>query len=313
MVTVIAGPTASGKSSLAIELAKKIDGYIISADSMQIYKGMDIGTAKVEEIDRVVPHYGLDLVEPGTSYSAALFQDYARNAINEIEGAGKKAVICGGTGFYIRAVIDDYDFPKGDQDSNPIRERYQKLLDEVGNSELWNILNSKDPESAALIHPNNSKRVIRALEMLDEGKNYFTLANNLKNIEQVIPANFIYIDVDKDILNKRINERVDHMRDAGLVSEVETLLDKGLRGALTSSQAIGYKEIVSALDGEITIDEAFELIKTATRRYAKRQRSWFRADNRYHKIDGDDGDLQRMLACTLEILDTFDKPKTALQ
>lgn len=311
MVTVIAGPTASGKSSLAIELAKRIDGSIISADSMQIYKGMDIGTAKVDEKDRVVPHYGLDLVDPGTSYSAALFQEYARDAIKKIESAGREAILCGGTGFYIRAVIDDYDFPKGEQDANPFREYYQELLNEIGNVELWKILQNKDPESAALIHPNNSKRVIRALEMLEDGKNYSVQVNNLKNIEQVIPANFIYIDVDKDILNKRINERVDEMRDAGLVDEVEGLLDKGLRSALTSSQAIGYKEIVSALDGEITFDEAFEQIKTATRRYAKRQRSWFRADSRYHKIDGDDGDLQRMLADTLEIIDTFEKPKTA--
>lgn len=305
MVVVIAGPTASGKSSLAIRLAKERYGSVISADSMQIYKGMDIGTAKVGEHDREVPHFGIDIVDPDSSYSAALFQAYARDAIKKIKADGRLPILCGGTGFYIRAVVDDYDFPKGDQDNNPVRDYYQKRLNDIGPEALWRILDEKDPESAALIHPNNTKRVIRALELLAAGEKYSTQVDNLKKIEQVMPAVFIYIDVDRDVLNNRICARVDDMRDRGLVDEVKSLLDMGFRKALTSSQAIGYKEIVSALDGEISLDEAFEQIKLATRRYAKRQRSWFRADSRYKTVDGNDGDLERMLADTLKIIDTF--------
>lgn len=305
MVVVIAGPTASGKSSLAIRLAKERYGSVISADSMQIYKGMDIGTAKVGEHDREVPHFGIDIVDPDSSYSAALFQAYARDAIKKIKADGRLPILCGGTGFYIRAVVDDYDFPKGDQDNNPVRDYYQKRLNDIGPEALWRILDEKDPESAALIHPNNTKRVIRALELLAAGEKYSTQVDNLKKIEQVMPAVFIYIDVDRDVLNNRICARVDDMRDRGLVDEVKSLLDIGFRKALTSSQAIGYKEIVSALDGEISLDEAFEQIKLATRRYAKRQRSWFRADSRYKTVDGNDGDLERMLADTLKIIDTF--------
>lgn len=305
MVVVIAGPTASGKSSLAIRLAKERYGSVISADSMQIYKGMDIGTAKVGEHDREVPHFGIDIVDPDSSYSAALFQAYARDAIKKIKADGRLPILCGGTGFYIRAVVDDYDFPKGDQDNNPVRDYYQKRLNDIGPEALWRILDEKDPESAALIHPNNTKRVIRALELLAAGEKYSTQVDNLKKIEQVMPAVFIYIDVYRDVLNNRICARVDDMRDRGLVDEVKSLLDIGFRKALTSSQAIGYKEIVSALDGEISLDEAFEQIKLATRRYAKRQRSWFRADSRYKTVDGNDGDLERMLADTLKIIDTF--------
>lgn len=307
MVIVIAGPTASGKSSLAIELAKRVNGEIVSADSMQIYKGMDIGTAKVPKGERSVPHFGIDIVSPDQSYSAALFQDYSRKCFDEIASRGATPILCGGTGFYIRAALDDYSFPKGEQENNPIRDHYQKVLEEKGPQELWNILASKDLRSAQVIHPNNSKRVIRALELLDEGVSYADQVDNLKEIKQVVPAVLIKIDVDRDILNARINDRVDSMRDAGLIEEVKGLLDAGYRDYITSSQAIGYKEIVCALDGEMTIDDAFDEIKTATRRYAKRQRSWFRADKRYHAINGDDGDIERMVDDAIKIIDTFSK------
>lgn len=305
MTVVIAGPTASGKSSLAIELAKQVDGAIVSADSMQIYKGMDIGTAKVPEREREVEHFGIDIVEPGTSYSAALFQAYARDRIKDIEDSGRVPILCGGTGFYIRAAIDDYEFPEGEQDDNPVREHYQAKLAEIGPDALWGLLRDRDPESAKIIHPNNTKRVIRAFELLESGNSYATQAENLKHIKQAIPATMLLIEVDRNILNARINDRVDKMREAGLVDEVRALLTEGFRDALTSSQAIGYKEIVAALDGQTTMDEAFEAIKTATRRYAKRQRSWFGADARYHKIDGNDGDIQRMLYDAVKIIDTF--------
>ena len=307
MTIVIAGPTASGKSALAIELAKKLDGAIISADSMQIYKGMDIGTAKMAPNEREVEHFGIDIVDPGTPYSAALFQSYARDRISDIEASGRVPVLCGGTGFYIRAAIDDYEFPKGEQVNNPVRARYQKLFKEAGAQALWEALNERDPESAKLIHPNNVKRVIRAFELLEEGESYASQAEKLKSIPQAVPAIMLLIDVDRDILNERINERVDKMRDEGLVDEVKGLLEHGFRDALTSAQAIGYKEIVAALDGQMTMDEAFESIKTATRRYAKRQRSWFRADSRYHGINGNDGDIPTMLDEAIKIIDTLQK------
>lgn len=272
---------------------------------MQIYRGMDIGTAKVPEEDRQVPHYGLDIADPGEPYSAALFQDYARNAFKDIEGRGKVPILCGGTGFYIRAAIDDYRFPKGEQEDNPVRKLYEEKLEDLGPQGLWRLLEERDPASASIIHPNNSKRVIRAFELLESGTDYATQADNLKNIEQVYPACMICISIDRDILNERISDRIDNMRETGLIEEVEGLLGKGFREGLTASQAIGYKEIVRALDGEITMDAAFDDIKTATRRYAKRQRSWFRADKRYRRIDGNDGDIDSMLEQSMAILDTF--------
>ncbi len=309
MLLVVAGPTASGKSALSIEIAKQVNGQIVSADSMQIYRGMDIGTAKVPETQRVVKHYGIDILNPDETYSVALFQEYARSCFTKIKDDGHVPILCGGTGFYIRAAIDDYKFPKGDQLNNDVRQYYQKQLEVLGKQGLWEVLKSKDPDSAAVIHPNNSKRVVRALELYEVGESYARQVSNLKSIKQAIPAIMILIEVDKEILNKRINARVDKMRDEGLVDEVKRLLNLGFRKSLTSPAAIGYKEIVSALDGEISMDEAFEQIKMATRRYAKRQRSWFRADKRYHAINADHGNTKKMLDDALKIIDTFKEAK----
>jgi len=284
-IIVIAGPTASGKSELAQAIAESIDGEIISADSMQVYRGMDIGTGKVPASDRRVPHWGLDLVDPGEPFSVALFQEYARKTAAEIDARGKRVVLCGGTGLYIRGVIDGYDYPKGNQVGNPVREKYTALLGEIGPEALWEMLREVDPASAALVHPNNTKRVIRAFELLAEGTTYAEQNANLQVIPQVIPAVFLALAVDPTLLAERIERRVDGMFDAGLVNEVKGLLDRGLRGAVTAPQAIGYKEVVAALDGECTMDEAADQIKLATRRYAKRQRSWFRADSRAQWVD----------------------------
>lgn len=286
-VVCIVGPTASGKTALSQLVAEEIGGEVVSADSMQIYRGMDIGTGKILPQERRVVHHGLDLCDPGEPYSAALFQDYARDRFREIDDRGARSVLCGGTGLYVQAAIDDYNFPKGDQVENPVRERYTALASELGNQALWDLLEQRDPRSAALIHPNNVRRVVRAFELLEEGKTYAEVNAGLRDMRQAVPAVFIGLSVTPAVLNERIDRRVDGMVADGLVSEVESLLAAGFRKGITAPQAIGYKEIVAALDGECSMDEAIEQIKVSTHRYAKRQRTWFRKDERIHWVDAD--------------------------
>ena len=301
-VICIVGPTASGKSALAIQVASLIGGEIVSADSMQVYRGMDIGTGKVPVEERAVPHHGLDLVNPGEPFSAALFQEYARQCFDDISARGKTAVMCGGTGFYVRAAIDDYDFAEGAQVGNEVRDRYLRIAEERGPHELWLLLKEADPESAAVIPENDVKRVVRAFEMLSSGESYAARKEGLAHIPQRVPAVMIGLQVDPDILRARISKRVDGMVADGLVDEVQRLLDEGFREGVTSPQAIGYKEIVEAIDGRITLEEAVDQIKAATCRYAKRQRTWFRKDKRIRWIDADDGDLERMTACCMGMI-----------
>lgn len=284
-VICIVGPTASGKSELAQCVAEALNGEIISADSMQIYRGMDIGTAKVLPDQRRVPHHGIDLVDPGEAYSAALFQEYARKKFDEISSRGKASVLVGGSGFYIRAAIDDYDFPDGEQQENPVREMWEHYLDTFGAVALWEKLNELDSASAKAIHPNNAKRVVRALEMHAHGVSYAEQLEALQAIRPFKESFIIGLGCPKEILNERINGRVDIMRETGLEDEVRHLLDAGFRQGLTSQHAIGYKEIVDAFDGGRSLDQAYEDIKQATRRYGKRQRTWFRKDKRIHWVD----------------------------
>lgn len=301
-LVAIVGSTATGKSDVAQRIALPLNAEIISADSMQVYKGMDIGTAKILPKDRMVEHYCIDLVEPNESYSAALFQRDSRNAIESIDGSSKVPILVGGTGFYVRACIDDYDFLEGGQTSNPIRQKYDSFLEENGSQELWSLLNRLDPKSASVIHPNNSKRVLRALEMNERGSSYFEQANKLQGIEQVVPSIMVGLRCERSILYERCNMRVDRMREAGLIDEVASLLDRGFRDSITAPQAIGYKEIVSALDGRISFDEAFEQIKLATRRYAKRQCTWFNKDKRIEWIDVEDKDEDAVCEEALRIV-----------
>lgn len=301
-IIVIAGPTASGKTDASIRVAEELSGEIVVADSMQVYKKMDIGTAKIPLNKRTVTHHCIDLVEPNEPFSSSLYQYYAREAFEKIHNAGNASILSGGTGFYIRSAIDDYSFPEGEQIDNPIREHYQLKLKEEGEMSIWNELKSVDPSSADVIHPNNSKRVIRALELHLQGKSYFDQLNNLKTIPQLFEAEFICIDYNKDALNLRINSRVDKMREKGLIGEVENLLNMGFRESLTATSAIGYKEIVAAFDGNCSIDEAFNQIKLATRRYAKRQRSWFRQDVRYKHIDATNLTNDELVVKILELI-----------
>ena len=299
----VVGSTASGKTDLAQALALELGGEVISADSMQIYRGMDIGTGKLPASERLVPHHGFDLVDPGEPFSAALFQNYARDRFRAIDARGNRCVLAGGTGFYVRAAVDDYDFPAGEQVGNPVRERYQALAREQGAEALWKLLAARDEASASVIPPADVKRVVRAFELLEEGTTYAEQRAKLAHIPQLVPAVFFGMAVDPDVLCARIDARVDAMVETGLVAEVEGLLDRGFREGVTAPQAIGYKEIVEALDGFISLDEAVERIKLATRRYAKRQRTWFRKDARIRWLDATSRDIPSLVEEALELLD----------
>ncbi|MEG1197660.1 MAG: tRNA (adenosine(37)-N6)-dimethylallyltransferase MiaA, partial [Raoultibacter sp.] len=209
-------------------------------------------------------------------------------------------IVCGGTGLYVRAAIDAYEFPQGDQIENPVRTTYARIAQEQGNLALWQMLKAQDPASAALIHPNNTRRVIRAFELIAEGKCYAQVHAGLSEMKQVVPAVFIGLSCNTALLNQRIDARVDTMIEEGLVDEVKGLLDQGFRAGITAPQAIGYKEIVAALEGELSLDEAIERIKIATHRYGKRQRTWFRKDNRITWLCADSQDTEQLAyrACT---------------
>ena len=301
-VIAIVGPTASGKTDVAQIVASVLDGEVVSADSMQIYRGMDIGTGKLPSSERIVPHHGFDLVDPGEPYSAALFQSFAREAFGDIATRGRVPVLCGGTGLYVRAAIDDYEFPAGEQQANPVREHWTAFADEHGAQALWEELERRDPESASVVHPHTVRRVVRAFELLAEGRSYAEQKRNLVAIGEAVPAVQFGLAVDPAILAARIDARVDAMAKAGLVEEVRGLVNAGFREGVTAPQAIGYKEIVAALEGRCTLDEAIASIKQATRRYAKRQRTWFRRDNRIHWINADAGDAQAIADAILEQL-----------
>ena len=306
-VIAVVGPTASGKSAFAQALALEYNGEVVGADSMQIYQGMDIGTGKLEPGERKVPHHGIDLCLPDAPYSVALYQSFARGCFKEIDTRQKRSFLCGGSGLYIRAAIDDYHFPRGEQVGNPIRDHYARIAEAQGAEALWGLLEKRDSESAALIHPHNTRRVIRAFEMLEEGTSYAEQHTGLSGIRQVVPTVFIGLAVDTDILRARISSRVDAMITKGLVAEVESLLDRGFRSSITAPQAIGYKEIVEVIEGTATLDEAIEAIKTATCRYAKRQRTWFRRDPRINWLHADSGDTEKMVYQARELLGTMDQ------
>jgi len=293
-VLVVAGPTASGKSEVAQILAERLDGEVVSADSMQVYRFMDVGTAKVPVAERRVAHHLIDVVDPGRAYSAQLYQNQARAAFQEIDSRGKHVVLCGGTGFYIQAALEDMQFPAGEQEENPLRREYEQLAEERGGLYLWEKLKDFDPESAAAIHPNNTKRVIRALEMASEGVSYAQQSRNIKQLPAVVPSVRFVLDVEVPVLNERIEQRTRTMFANGLVAEVERLVQQGFSEALTAPQAIGYKEVVEYLEGQISLEEAQDKITLATRRYAKRQRSWFRRDADNIFIDATDGNTQRI-------------------
>lgn len=272
---ILTGPTAVGKTALSIELAKNLNAEIISADSMQIYEYMDIGSAKVtkEEMDGVV-HHMIDEVKPDFSFSVSEFQNRANKYIKEISNKGKNVLVTGGTGLYLNSLIYNMDFAKSNSNSK-IREELEKELEEKGIDYMHEKLKSLDSDAASRIHKNNTKRVIRALEVCLDGKKMQDFSNDLKYNEDYLPI-IIVLNRDREILYDRINKRVDIMMESGLVEEVKNLLNMGYDKNLISMQGIGYKEIVKYLEGEYTLDEAIEIIKRDSRRYAKRQITWFK-------------------------------------
>jgi len=283
-VIAVVGPTAVGKSALAEALALDLGGEIVSADAMQVYRGMDIGTAKPPPGERAVRYHCIDLVDPGEAYSAARFQRDARAAIADIAARGHVPVLCGGTGLYIRAALDDWTFPAGET-ATPERARLEALAAHVGPERLHAMLAERDPEAAARIHPNNVRRVVRALEMLEQGASYAEQAAHFAERESVFDAVMLGLTMDRHQLYARIDERVDRMLASDLLDEVHALIVGGFRGALTATQAIGYKELVPVIEHGANADEAIASIKQATRRYAKRQMTWFRADPRIAWLD----------------------------
>ncbi|SDP96718.1 tRNA dimethylallyltransferase [Litchfieldia salsa] len=272
---ILIGPTAVGKTKLSIELAKKLNAEIISGDSMQIYKEMDIGTAKItkEEMDGI-PHHLIDIKEPTESYSVADFQKDVRCIIKEIHNRGKLPMIVGGTGLYIQSIIYDYQFTDQASDQE-YREILERRMEQEGIDPLYEELKKIDPESAKRIHPNNTRRVIRALEIhKTTGKTMSEYLETQKN-ELLYDVAMVGLTMDRDLLYDRINQRVDIMLKSGLLEEVEGLYKRGIQD-VQSIQAIGYKEIYQYLEGQVSLESAIEQLKQNSRRYAKRQLTWFR-------------------------------------
>lgn len=281
----IVGPTGVGKSSAAEAAARHLAGEIVSADSMQVYRGMDIGTAKTPVHERHVPYHCIDIVDPGQAYSAALFQADARRAIDDVLARRRVSIVCGGTGLYLRAALDEMVFPAGERDTT-IRRHYERLAEELGADGLHALLRERDRRSAEIIDPRNVRRVVRALEMADSGVSYALQAAGLhRRVSHYPGTRWFGLTMDRGVLYERIDQRVDAMVDAGLLDEVRQLVQAGHREALTSSQAIGYKELVGVVDGTADLDVAVETVKRGTRRYAKRQLTWFRADPRVVWLD----------------------------
>ena len=301
-VIAIVGPTAVGKTALAEELSVRLGGEIVSADSMQVYRGMDIGTAKPPATERRVPYWCIDLAEPGEPFSAALFQRAAREAIGDIVGRGKLPVIAGGTGLYVRAAVDPMEFPSGNQTGAP-RAAFEAYAAEHGPEALYALLEERDPESAAVIHRNNTRRVVRALEMVDDGISYALQREGFSARTSVYDAHFVGLEFDRELLYARIDARVDAMVEGGLLGEVESLLEAGLRDAITAAQAIGYKEFVPVIEQGADLDQATWAVKQASRRYAKRQLTWFRADPRVQWIDVTELSLEHAADAAMGTLD----------
>ena len=274
-IIILTGPTAVGKTDLSINLAKKINAEIISADSMQIYEYMDIGSAKVDfdEMDGI-KHYLIDEVKPDYPFSVSEFQQRANRYIKQITDKGKKVIVTGGTGLYLNSLIYNMDFAKNDA-NNILRNQLAKELEKYGIDYMHNKLRELDEESANRIHKNNTKRVIRAIEVALSGNKMNDFSSDLKFNENYEPI-IIILNRDRQHLYERINKRVDIMFEKGLVNEVKNLLNLVYTKDMISMQGIGYKEIIKYLDKEYTFDETKEIIKRDSRRYAKRQLTWFR-------------------------------------
>ncbi len=280
-ILVLAGPTAVGKTELSIRLAKALNGEIVSTDSMQIYKGMDIGSAKItEEEMQGVKHHMLDVVEPDKAFSVADYKDMAEKAIKDILSRGKLPILTGGTGLYINALTCNMNFTESEKDDE-YRDELSKLMDEEGPEYVHNKLKEIDPISYEAIHPNNRKRVIRALEVYKlTGKPFSSYNAGDDLYKSKYDVHYYVLNMDRAKLYERINKRVEIMYEKGLLDECIKLKKLGYTSSMQSMQGIGYKEVLLYLDGLITLEESMDMVKQGSRNYAKRQLTWFRKDPR---------------------------------
>lgn len=276
---ILTGPTAVGKTALSIALAKKITGEMISADSMQVYRGMDVGTAKImpDEMEGI-PHHLIDVLDPKDSFDVVTFQTMAKKALDEIYAKGKIPIVVGGTGFYIQALLYDIDFSENDGD-DAYRKELTELLEKNGADYLYEMLRKVDPASCEIIHKNNHKRVIRALEFYHQTGQPIS-EHNEEQSQRNSPYNFLYfvLNDDRQKLYDRIELRIDKMVDDGLLDEVKQLKENGCKRGMVSMEGLGYKEILDYLDGKCTLEDALYILKRDTRHFAKRQITWFKRE-----------------------------------
>jgi tRNA dimethylallyltransferase len=290
---VICGATATGKSDLSISLAQKIDAEIINADSMQLYKGMDIGTAKIStEEQQGIPHHMLDLLEVNQDANVAWYQEKARSVISDIHARGKDAIIVGGTGLYIKAILDELNFP----DTDPVvRAELELEFATKGIAPLFERLEKLDPAAALAIDKANSRRVIRALEVIKITGKPFTANLPREESSRYPYAKQFGLVMDRDSLSERISLRVDRMWEKGFVQEVKKLLTAGIMQGTTAQRALGYAQVIAQIEGKVTQEEAQEETKRATRQYARRQETWFSRDERITWISPVQNSLERIL------------------
>lgn len=290
---ILTGPTAVGKTALSIGLAKAVDGEIISADSMQVYRKMNIGTAKIQQSEmQGVRHHLIDILDPGEDFNVVLFKKYALEAMKDIYSRGKIPVVVGGTGFYIQALLYDINFEDNDNDMS-YREELQTLAAEHGNSYIHDMLAGVDPVSAEKIHENNVKRVIRALEFYKKTGTKISKHNEAES-QKESPYNFEYfvLNDDRQKLYDRIDRRIDIMLEDGLLDEVRSLVDEGYSRDLVSMQGLGYKEMIDYIQERYTLDEAVYTLKRDTRHFAKRQVTWFKREKQVTWVNKNEFDSE---------------------
>ncbi len=276
---ILTGPTAVGKTELSISLAKAVNGEIISADSMQVYRHMDIGSAKItREEMQGIPHHMIDVLDPWDPFNVVIFQKMCRDCLADIYSRNKIPIVTGGTGFYIQALMKDIDFTENEDDSS-IREEYETLAAQKGAEYIHKLLKEVDPISAETIHANNQKKVIRALEFYRmTGEKISDHNRRERNKDNAYQSCYFVLNDDREKLYKKIEERIEHMLQQGLIEEVRKLKEMGCDRSLISMQGLGYKEILAYLEGEISLEEAVYILKRDTRHFAKRQLTWFRRE-----------------------------------
>ena len=297
LVVAVVGPTATGKSDLALDLAEALDAEVVNADAFQLYRGMDIGTAKLPVAERRgIPHHQLDVLEVEQEASVAAYQEHARADLAAIAARGRRAVVVGGSGLYVRALLDDLEFPGTDPD---VRAALAERAEQEGTAALYAELQRRDPEAAARIEPRNTRRIVRALEVLEITGRPFSAS--LPEGRYALPAVQLGLDLDTQVLDERVARRVDRMWEAGLLAEVAALAPRLGR---TASRAVGYTEVLAHLRGERSEDEAREDVVRSTRRLVRRQRSWFRRDARIAWLDAAE---PRLVRRALELLAEADR------